>query len=268
MSIPQWAGDPQARSHLGVHGRLAGQRVTEGLQEAQVPVVASFNSQSPHQGRYQQPGHPPAEPSFGHSVVVALGEGVAEARVGHRVHQAGRQLAAVARDVGVVHGDHRSGPGRQHGSEAVPHVAALAPAARGQPQVPQPLLDRDHGRAVVPQHVAALRQPLQQAAGPPAVGLAGLVEAHHDVGQPVGASQFADHHVEGLGAHIGRQAGDYQRHRPVGGPGPQIALEIGGVAVAQVVQRRHDACLAEVGHARQCRTARASSHPGGANPPG
>ena len=265
MSMPQCPGDAKAGRQPRLHGRLSRQRVAEPLQEAQVAVLARLGPQGSHQRGDQQPRDATGEAALGDPVVIALGEAVAKAGMGHRIHQPGQQLAAVAHDVGIVHGDHRLGPPGQYRSQAVPDVAAFAAAARREPLSGQTLLDAKDGVAVVPYDVSPLGKGLDQASGVAEVGLVGLVETYHDPGQPVSRCQFAKHRVERVRADLRGEAGDDQRHRPLRGPRSQVPFEVRHAAVKEVVQSGHPSGLAEVGHAEQCRTRAPPSHAPGFN---
>jgi hypothetical protein len=68
-----------------------------------------------------------------------------------RVDQPREQLAVVGADVAVVHRDHAREVGREHVPEREPGAAALARRARREPLAFEPVVERLHARAAVPE---------------------------------------------------------------------------------------------------------------------
>ncbi len=93
-----------------------------------------------------------------------------------------------------------------------------------------------------------LGQAVEKSTRPVEIGFVRLVEADHHLVEVRNAGDLFDHRPEGRPVHLGGQTGDDERHGTLGRPGGELGLEVGGRAVAEVVEGGDDAVLEEIGH--------------------
>ncbi len=183
-----------------------------------------------------------------HAGVIALAELVVEQRVGHRVDQAGEQVAVVGDDVAIVQRDRLRLARCQGVAHAVPDVAALADLSRRQVEGLELGVEGPQAWSVVPQYAVLLRQVIEEGERMPVFRFARPVETNDDL-REVGDLLERVHDLRQCRClQLGVQGRQDQRHGPFGAKRDQLTLDLGQRAVGEFVQGGDDAVLVKIRH--------------------
>jgi len=247
--------DPDSADDIKVHGKLAGQRVTEGIHVNQIRVLADDALQGAEERGDEQTHHAAVE-AVGDARVVAFAKIEAEAWVGDRITKPGEQFTIVGEDVAVVDGDHARFLAGEHVAEAGPDVAALARLAGAEFCIFEFFEQLLHARTVVPEEHRFLRQLGKEAPGFFPAAEIGPVDADDDFFEVGNLLQLAGDAAEGFGADLANVAGENERDGCLRGEQAKLTFEPGDIGCAEAVEGGNGTCLVEIGHDREVRTGR------------